>query len=273
MYIILAGALLFISVGVVVYMYKEAHKDTIEVRKVAIQGFPESLAGLNIFFISDIHRRELSGKLIQAVKDRKVDIVCIGGDLTEKGVPLARTKRNIENLVSIAPTYFVWGNNDYEVDFHELDALLLDLGVKILDNSAVSFEGSDGKRIVLLGTDDFSRERDQIDLAIEDAGNGCRILMSHDPGIVDYLLPEYQISFMMSGHTHGGQIRILNWGPYEKGGMKYKNGIPYFVSNGYGTTALPLRLGAPAQTHILSLYPSLEGNVKDDSPTKVYTIH
>lgn len=49
MYIILAGALLFIIVGVVVYMYKEAHKDTIEVRKVAIQGVPDSLAGLNIF--------------------------------------------------------------------------------------------------------------------------------------------------------------------------------------------------------------------------------
>jgi predicted MPP superfamily phosphohydrolase len=40
---------------------------------------------------------------------------------------------------------------------------------------------------------------------------------------------------------------------YELGGLKEKRKIPLFVSNGYGTTSLPLRLQARAQTHYITL--------------------
>ena len=43
-------------------------------------------------------------------------LVIIGGDLAESGVPLQRIKENILKLKKLGPIFFVWGNNDHEVD-------------------------------------------------------------------------------------------------------------------------------------------------------------
>ncbi|MEW8985915.1 MAG: metallophosphoesterase, partial [Bacillus sp. (in: firmicutes)] len=94
-----------------------------------------------------------------------------------------------------------------------------------------------------------------LESAVSMAGNsGIRLLISHNPKIIESIRDDHQIDLVLSGHTHGGQIRFLGFGLYEKGGMKKFGKTLLFVSNGYGTTALPLRLGAKAQTHLFSLY-------------------
>lgn len=118
----------------------------------------EKLSKSKCIFISDIHRRVISNSLIEQVKGR-VDLVIIGGDLAEKGVPLSKISANIQKLRAIAPVYFVWGNNDYEIEYHELDALLLENNVKVLDNTRVVFESELGEKICLLGVDDVGLER------------------------------------------------------------------------------------------------------------------
>nr|WP_307476106.1 metallophosphoesterase [Cytobacillus purgationiresistens] len=245
---------LVICVGLIVYMYKEAFADRVKYMELTYKDFPKGIGEVNIFFISDIHRREVKDPIIKEVIGHDIDLVIIGGDLLEKGVSFKKVKENIKRLKQLGPVYFVWGNNDYEADYHELDALLIDMGVKILDNSAVSFAGEGDERFVLLGTDDLSRERDRLDLAIEDAGEGgFRILVSHDPGILDKVKNEHNISLVLCGHTHGGQIRIFGIGPYELGGFSKNICTDVFISNGYGTTALPLRLGAESETHIINI--------------------
>jgi uncharacterized protein len=242
-------------ISLVIYMLKEAFKNKVIERDLLFKEFPPSFGKVSIFFISDIHRRIISEKIIAAIKG-KTDIVIIGGDLTEKGVPLERVKENLKKLKEVSPVYFVWGNNDYEVDYHELDATMLELGVKIIDNTSVSFESENGDKLVLLGIDDISLERDRLDLALSDAEvGGFRVLVSHNPRVMDQILPEHNIHLVLSGHTHGGQIHILGYSPYEKGGIKkdQEKDVTLLVSNGYGTTALPLRLGAPAETHLITL--------------------
>ncbi|GAA3327593.1 hypothetical protein GCM10020331_068160 [Ectobacillus funiculus] len=64
----------------------------------------------------------------------------------KKGVPLTRMSHNLRLLSQIGPVYFVWGNNDYETERHDLDALLLDHKVKSLDNTAVLFESEEGEK-------------------------------------------------------------------------------------------------------------------------------
>ncbi|RAK22191.1 putative MPP superfamily phosphohydrolase [Anoxybacillus vitaminiphilus] len=249
---------MFISLAVIiiflfVYMWFEAHRNRVTYTNLIFHEFPKSFGEMSIFFISDIHRRNISKKIINEVKG-KADIVIIGGDLTEKGVPFARVAKNIRRLKEIGPIYFVWGNNDYEADFRQLDSFLTEEGVKTLDNTAVIFESEEGEKIALLGVDDMSKNRARLDLALLDAGDeGFRILVSHNPAIVDKIQENQRISLVLSGHTHGGQIRIFSFGIYEKGGVRKTNGTTVVVSNGYGTTALPFRLGAPAETHLITL--------------------
>lgn len=98
---------------------------------------------------------------------------------------MSRIADNIQSLSEIGPIYFVWGNNDYEIEYHELDALLLEQGVKILDNTRVLFESECGENLCLLGVDDVGLGRDRLDLALADCQeNGFRILISHNPDIV-----------------------------------------------------------------------------------------
>lgn len=113
------------------------------------------------------------------------------------------------------------GNNDYETDFRMLDAIFLDSGVKVLDNTAVTFESETGDKLCLLGVDDLNQERDRLDLALLDAGEkSFKILASHYPWITEKILPEHEIRLVLSGHTHGGQIHIFGYSPYEKGKVK-----------------------------------------------------
>ncbi len=128
--------------------------------------------------------------------------------------------------------------------------------MKVLDNTAVKFESAAGEVLYLLGIDDFGLGKSRLDLAVRDAEEkGFRILVSHNPAIASSLTAEDEIRLILSGHTHGGQIRIFGFGPYELGGIKQKNGITVMTSNGYGTTGVPFRLGAKPETHLLTLVP------------------
>ena len=255
MILIYIGILLVIGgIGLLLFMWKEAFKNKVIKQTLTFDRFPEGMGEINIFFISDIHRRIIHPEIFSQLTE-KVDLVIIGGDLCEKGVSFDTIKQNISELRKLSPTYFVWGNNDYEVDHHRLDLLLLDEKVKILDNTAVQFESALGEKISLLGVDDLKCGRHRLDLALLDAGEDVvfKILACHNPEIIDEINDEHQIDLVLSGHTHGGQIRLLDFGLYKKGGIEQKGSTTLLVSNGYGTTKFPLRLGAPPETHLITL--------------------
>lgn len=235
------------------YMWWEAHRNRVVSVEVALPDFPESVRTLTIFFISDIHRRSVSEKMIERLKGT-ADFVVIGGDLMEKGVPFARVKENIRRLKQIGPVYFVWGNNDYEADYRELDALLWQEGVRVLDNGVAMFESETGEKVALIGVDDIGKRRARLDLALSDIDEAAfRIVVCHNPAIVRMIRPEHRISLVLSGHTHGGQIRLGRFGLYEKGGVKQVNGTTVLISNGYGTTNVPFRFGVPAETNLITI--------------------
>ncbi|NQD65185.1 metallophosphoesterase [Bacillus haikouensis] len=238
------GALLLI-------MFNEAHKNKVKTHLFTFSHFPKGVT-LTIFFISDIHKRKLSPEIIEQVR-KKADIVVIGGDLTEKAVPLSRVGENLEKLSVIGSVYFIWGNNDYEVDTGELKKLFVKKGVHEIVNDSVSLE-LDGLVVNLIGVDDASTQRAVLPQALSKADPfGFNILLSHDPRLVKQVRAEDGIDLMLSGHTHGGQIRIFGWGLYKKGKVEELPQTTILVSNGYGTTAIPLRLGAPAETHLVTL--------------------
>ncbi|PJN89978.1 metallophosphoesterase [Bacillus sp. mrc49] len=245
--------IMVLAFALIVYMWRIAKQDRLIIQDLYFNDFPEGFGDMRIFFISDLHRRIISDQLIAGARGG-VDLVIIGGDIREGGVPLARVEENLSKLKELGPLYFVWGNNDYEGDFHELDATLLKHGVKILDNTAVSFESTKGSEIALLGIDDITEERDRLDLALSDCKNEpFRILVSHNPLVKEQLTPEHRISLVLSGHTHGGQIRIFGYGPYQLGGIKKEGNCLYMTSNGYGTSTVPLRLAARPETHLFTL--------------------
>ena len=249
---VLFGFILLLVI-LMVYMYRLAAAERVLEHDLQFADFPPGFGRVSLYFISDIHKRKISRELIGKVAG-KAELVIIGGDLAEAGVSMSRIEENIRMLQEIGPVYFVWGNNDYELDYHQLDATLLALGVKTLDNTAAIFESQNGDKLAILGVDYNEGGRARLDLALADAGDAAfKILVSHCPSMIRRVEAEHNISLFLSGHTHGGQIRLFGIGKYKLGGLTTEGNVKMLVSNGHGTSLIPFRLGAKPETHILHL--------------------
>ncbi|XEC92780.1 metallophosphoesterase [Paenibacillus tarimensis] len=260
------------------WMLSQAFRTRVETQEVWLDRLPAGFDGTRLFFISDIHRRVIPDELIEKCKAAGgADLVLIGGDMTEKGVPLERTRSNICKLGTIAPVYAIYGNHDYDIDMRVLDVLLREEGVKLLVNEHVVLEQRDGSVILLCGVDDPILERDSLQSALEcdrnplnEAGTETpfTLLLSHDPMIANRLEGQ-TIDLILSGHTHGGQIAMPLLGPIfrKKSILTFcagwydlpqdrttgYSGTRLFVSRGFGTSKLPLRSFAPAESHLFIL--------------------
>jgi predicted MPP superfamily phosphohydrolase len=265
-FIIVGCILAFILIG---YMLWEAKQLDIKEQELILPDWPEGFDEVRFLFVTDLHRRlipkHIRKELRQTITEKKIDLVFIGGDITEKRVSLQQVQDNIRFLSSLAPSYFVWGNNDYTGDYRALDIMLREEGVTVLDNRAVSFEAGQD-RLWLVGVDECSLKRDQLSLALADIEQpGYRLLLAHNPIIIKKITAEDQIKGVLSGHTHGGQICLPLIGPISlpPGSFfrKYVAGeytlqhkqLKLFVSKGVGTSALPLRLLARPEIHILTM--------------------
>ncbi|KAB7709228.1 metallophosphoesterase [Bacillus aerolatus] len=250
MYIVI-GLLFFIAL--IFFMWREAHYNEVKEDVLVFKNYPGQKP-LTFFFISDLHRRTIHPSIIQNVTS-KAEFIIIGGDLGEKGVPLKRVDHNLRLLKEVAPVFFVWGNNDYELPSDELHELFKSHDICVLRNGSFCLPAdSDLSSVCLLGVDDFSKgNSDKARAFAEVPADSFKILISHNPFFTKKLTPADGVSLFLSGHTHGGQIRFFDIGPYKKGGWEQQDGMSVLVSNGYGTSALPLRLGARAETHLITI--------------------
>ncbi|OCS86585.1 metallophosphoesterase [Caryophanon latum] len=241
--IVLAGASMF------AYMLKVAHENTVKTHMLRLQGQREQL---RIFFISDVHARRISDALLQQV--RNVDFIIIGGDFCDERVTLAQVERNIQKLVQIAPTYFVWGNNDRELDEQQLVELFARNNVRVLNNENVRLTQYSNSW-VLAAINDTSKRDYNIDEAFKGTTDDDFVIyISHNPQVFARTVPTYRPVLMLGGHLHGGQIRLGRFGMHENGAFVKKETHAELISNGYGTTLVPLRLGAHPEAHIIEIH-------------------
>jgi uncharacterized protein len=246
---------MFLSIGggcLLMIMWKNAFRNHVNKHSFGLSHFPKERESLTIFFISDIHRRVIHSLMIKQAKE--AEVVIIGGDLTERGVPLTRTRHNLRLLKKIGPVFFVWGNNDYEVGEQHLKQLLEEEGVMILDQDIYTYQSFTSTNIRLIGVNYFRTSRNQLEPLFQQLNpQDVNILISHHPRVIRQLKKADHIDLVLSGHTHGGQIRVFGLGYFEKGGVQTGPITTILTSNGYGTTGVPLRLGAPAEAHLIRL--------------------
>ena len=246
------ASLFIFFISLACYMLRLAFQVNIKNHSLQIKEM-QSGEKLRVFFISDIHRRKIPDTLIKTLIG-KVDIVIIGGDLTEKGVPLKRTKHNILLLNKLGTVFFVYGNNDREVDVQKFDSILLETGVTILKNDSARIQT--GNSIIrLIGIDDGFSGRVKIEEAFQKVkDHDIIIFVSHAPAFFKHAKKIAIPHLLLAGHLHGGQIRLGPFGLYENGEFIEKVNSAELVSNGFGTTGVPLRLGAKSECHIITLY-------------------
>jgi len=233
---------------------------------------------IKIVYLSDFHvgpykQADYVERVVKAALAEKPDFIFLGGDYIMGREIWSHYLTPFEQFKPYAGKIFaVTGNHEfnnsyYHSDFKDKTATLrkmfADYGIKILDNESVLLE-SNGQKFYLSGIKDLWTE--QADIAgtfaqIENK-NLPKILLSHNP---DVILQEAasQFDFIISGHTHGGQIRLPFIGSvppipdelgrdYDKGLFKLGNNQIY-ISSGLGESGPRARLFNPPELTVITL--------------------
>lgn len=234
---------------------------------VTSEKIPEAFSGFRIVQISDLHNASFgkgNEKLLAAVENAEPDIIVLTGDLVDsRHTDLDAALDFAEKAVKIAPVYWTSGNHEIALsDYAAFKLALRDRGVTLLETRALPLE-QNGETVILSGISDpllmiGSREdviRTQteimLDLLYEKEEEGYRILLAHHPEYADAYAAG-GADLVLSGHAHGGQIRLPFLGgifapgqgffPEYDGGL-YKIGDCVMInSRGLGNSRFPLRV-------------------------------
>ncbi|HKQ96336.1 MAG TPA: hypothetical protein VJV75_00530, partial [Candidatus Polarisedimenticolia bacterium] len=133
-------------------------------------------------------------------------------------------------------------------------------GIAVLHNRSVSIAPDGASPLALAGIDDRHAGKPDLDAALGGVPPGAPvILLSHNPDVL-FDAARHGVALVLSGHTHGGQVRIpglpvlVRMSRYRLDEGQYRTGSTVLVvSRGLGVTGLPIRLFCPPEAVLLTL--------------------
>ncbi len=235
----------------------------------------EPLSGLRIAQVSDIHlsRYTSPAKLFDAVarvNRLKPDLVVLTGDFVGRDAAFATGM--IEPLRQLeAPAFAVYGNHDLWSDRAAVGAALAETPVRLLVNESV--EAAAG--LTIAGIDDAWSGDPRPQAALRDAPAGnTNLLLCHEPDYIDNVRAiDAPIALQLSGHSHGGQVRLPSWRPDGAGMLSRAHILPHmahrypiglyrvgnhqlYTNRGLGVWPLPYRFNCRPEITIFTLHPA-----------------
>jgi uncharacterized protein len=294
--IAVASALLAATGALVYSRYIEPRTLLVRSFELALPRLSDELSGYKIAFLSDFHfgGPGYFGPAVEQALDilarERPYLILLGGDFYDQGV-ITSSAPEWSRFPQIAPTFAVPGNHDYRsrpADAESIFELLESAGMTVLRNSAKTVPIDEGA-IDVIGVDDPYTGRADFSTAERcvPRSKNPRILLTHAGMIADEL-PIGAVDLILSGHTHGAQIRTspfkhtgaldLFWwldrikakpiSPYRQG-LFWVRGSLLYVGNGIGMTTIGHRFLAPPELTLFSLFagPGSTG-VPCDSPDR-----
>lgn len=251
-------------------LYLARQLETVE-EEYASALLPKAFDGLKIAYASDIHYGSLLKEdrvraLAQRINAMQADIVLLGGDYGEDSPGAIRFFQLHPGFQAGIAVLGAIGNHDRKPP-DDLPGLMDEMkkeGVIPVCNDAWILERQ-GSSIAFASTDDFFLgEPDYIKTAQSCRNADFTVYFPHNPDSLPETYGLFDSSFYqlaLCGHTHGGQVAVKRhavissslYGSRFLSGWYRENGADIMVSNGVGTSKLPVRLGAVPQIHCITL--------------------
>ncbi len=175
---------------------------------VAIPGLPEPLDGLRLVQLTDLHiapcfRPAFFERVVDACREWEADLVVVTGDIVEDDASIAWIEPLLAPLEARLGKLAILGNHDED---HQPAAIVGELaraGFETLEGRWTTLD-ADGATIAIGGTSaPWGPDVDSSAIPPAD----FRILLSHSPDRF-YQAARWGVNLMLSGHNHGGQIRL-----------------------------------------------------------------
>jgi predicted MPP superfamily phosphohydrolase len=237
--------------------------------RLSYRRYPASFEGVRIVQFSDTHigkyySLEQMNKVVDLLQRQEPDIICFTGDLfdskfgevSDEVIPI------LSRLRAGMGKFAVLGNHDMRLDSNRIRDVLERSGFTVLVNESRSIERGNG-RLQVVGIDEMLHGKPDLPLALKGVKrDDFVLLLAHEPDFADTSLAS-QVDLQLSGHSHGGQIRIPFYGSIftPELGQKYPVGLYTFeesefhvyTNRGLGTTLFPIRFNCRPEITVFVL--------------------
>lgn len=240
---------------------------------------PDCFEALKIVQFSDTHlgfqyTMEQLDELVKEINSHQPDVIFFTGDLLDEPNKFSRANDVITILQRLqAPfgKFAVYGNHDHGGYGTRLYRDIMKASnFTLLLNESFRLEKNDDS-IYIIGIDDAMLGKPSLqESSTHIPMDSFKILLSHAPDLADDAVA-YQIQLQLSGHSHGGQIKLPFFGALVKPpyGEKYYEGfytigesdpLTLYVNRGLGTTRLPFRFLSTPELTVFTLKKQIESS-------------
>ena len=237
---------------------------------------------LRIVLITDLHNSmhgEAQSKIISNIEAQNPDVIFLVGDIVDSISKVGASEQFFEGIKDIAPIYFVTGNHEYRSgEVETIQKIVKSYGITVLSGEYENVTLGDNN-IIIAGIDDpdkafyyrhyggYYNQQKTMNSAFShlESDSTYKILLAHRPENIE-LYKEYNFDLVVSGHAHGGQIRIpliLNglFAPHQGFFPKYAGGLyehdnfVHVVSRGVSFNPKLPRVFNPPEVNVIILNP------------------
>ncbi len=273
-FIRLAGAAAVAALGADSVLI-EPMRPRLERQEIFLRRWPSRLDGFTIALLSDFHYDPVFSmhpirSAVEMVNKLGPDLVALAGDFItspmfgKSASGAAAAEPCAQLLQPLRAPHGVWavlGNHDEDADPPRVINALGAVEIRVLRNEAIPIE-RDGDRSWLAGIKDVLVKRGaDLPSVLRPIPSGEPVvLLAHEPDYADYVA-RYPVDLQLSGHSHGGQIRLPWLQPlylpplarkYYQGMYKVRN-LTLYTSRGLGTIRLPIRLNCAPEVTLITL--------------------
>jgi predicted MPP superfamily phosphohydrolase len=249
------------------YCWLLPRRFALAVAAVTPSRWPRAVRDLTVLLLSDVHtgaflHPEVLAPLLDELMRLAPDVVAVTGDIVEGRVEDLDGFLPALGTLSHAPlgAWYCHGNHDYFTDAPErIRDLLASVGIRTLCNESRVLRHRSGAFVLggiddrTLGTPDWER--------LTAAHGPPHLLLAHNPD--DFYEAERRgVALVLSGHTHGGQIRFPARRPIIRQsrfcldeGLYVHEATLLAVTRGLGAVGLPWRAGARPEAMLLRIGP------------------
>lgn len=246
------------------YAIDEANSLSLERVTVELKRLPKRLDGFKIIHLSDIHHSPFTGfdhiaRTVKIANRLKPDMFVLTGDYvsheTEYISPVAKLMGELQAEFG---THACLGNHDHWTDPEAVTTAFRNNGINMMVNEGFRFEAR-GASFWLAGVDDHMVGKTDIAAALKGSyPDEMKLLLAHNP-IIFRKSVRYGVDLTLSGHTHGGQVRVRETQKRLIRRRKLSNGLhqrydsQIYITRGIGTVVLPVRYQCPPEITMLEL--------------------
>ena len=242
----------------------EANSLSLEHVEIYLKRLPPKLDGFKIIQLSDTHHSPFTSldhikRAVKVANRLKPDMFLLTGDyVSHEREYIAPVAAVLGKLKAKHGIHACLGNHDHWTDAELVTHLFRGEGINVLVNEGFRFETKQGS-FWLAGVDDYMVGKTDVPASLRGSfPDEMKLLLAHNP-IIFREAARVGVDLTLSGHTHGGQIKVRD--PDKrilpqrklKAGLHTRRNSQIYITRGIGTVVVPMRYRCPPEISLLEL--------------------